>query len=85
MPVMRAAVVNNVDGIIGECGGQMMCSTCHVHVCPDRVAELPPITEEEDEMLDLAASPRDETSRLSCQLRVEDLAGREVHLPHEQL
>lgn len=65
--VMRAAIVNGVDGIVGECGGQAMCATCHVFVASaDR--ELPEIGEDEDEMLDCTAEDRAPNSRLGCQL-----------------
>jgi 2Fe-2S ferredoxin len=57
----------------------------HVHVRAELSDSLPPISEEEDEMLDLAASPRDQFSRLSCQLRVADLADSELLLPAAQL
>ena len=72
MSVMRAAVTNGVPGIVGECGGQAMCATCHVYVEPEFADALPPMSDDEDEMLDSAASPRTESSRLSCQLK--DLA-----------
>lgn len=65
--VMRAAILNGVDGIIGECGGQAMCATCHVFV--EQVAgALVDVSDDEDEMLDCTAVERAENSRLGCQL-----------------
>lgn len=54
----------------GTCEGQMSCSTCHVIVAPDDFAALPPASEEEDDLLDLAANVG-RTSRLACQIRVD--------------
>ena len=39
----------------GTCEGQMACSTCHIIVDADDFARLPPATEPEEDMLDLAA------------------------------
>jgi ferredoxin len=51
----------------GTCEGQMACSTCHVIVDADDFARLPRATEDEEDMLDLAAAAT-RTSRLSCQI-----------------
>lgn len=82
--IMRAALINNVNGIVGECGGQAMCATCHVYVRCDGQT-LPEISDDEDEMLDCTTEDRRENSRLGCQL----LAGRdfdviEVDVPQTQ-
>jgi ferredoxin len=45
----------------------MACSTCHVIVEPDDFAKLPPATDEEEDLLDLAAHAT-RTSRLACQI-----------------
>lgn len=83
--VMRAAVVAGVPGIVGECGGQAMCATCHVYVRPG-AEELPPIGEDEDEMLDCTVAERTDRSRLGCQVKVTgDLQGLEVDVPAEQV
>ncbi|MGW6174186.1 2Fe-2S iron-sulfur cluster-binding protein [Arthrobacter sp. NPDC055138] len=84
--VMRAAVTNGVAGIVGECGGQAMCATCHVYVREEYLDGLPQIGEDEEEMLDCTASPRDDArSRLGCQLTAgNDFAEIEVDLPAEQ-
>lgn len=67
----------------GTCEGQMACSTCHVIVAADWFARLPPASEEEEDMLDLAAGAR-RTSRLACQIVLaEPLDGLAVTIPAE--
>ena len=51
----------------GACEGVMACSTCHVIVDPRDFEELPPASEEEEDLLDLAAFAA-RTSRLACQI-----------------
>ena len=51
----------------GTCEGQMSCSTCHVIVAPDDFKQLPRASEEEEDLLDLAAHVG-RTSRLACQI-----------------
>ncbi len=77
--LMRAAVENNVRGIVGECGGQAMCATCHVYVHPEYLDRLEPIGEDEDEMLEDTAAPRLDRSRLGCQVQLDD-ALPEIHV-----
>jgi ferredoxin len=67
----------------GTCEGQMACSTCHVIVAKEDFDRLPPASEMEEDMLDLAAGVR-RTSRLSCQIVLtDDLDGLTVHIPAE--
>jgi ferredoxin, 2Fe-2S len=84
--VMQTAVANDIDGIIGECGGSMMCATCHCYVddaWTDKVGARP---EAENEMLECAASEVRDSSRLSCQIKLSDeLDGLVVHLPEHQI
>lgn len=82
--VMEAAVMANVEGIIGECGGSVNCATCHVYV-QSAPAELPPVGDVENEMLDATACDRLPESRLSCQLiMTPDLDGLVLKLPEAQ-
>jgi len=85
--VMRAAIENGVQGIVGECGGQAMCATCHVFVREPYLHKLPPIDDDEDEMLDCTATPRDaRRSRLGCQLTLGvELEEVEVDVPEFQV
>lgn len=67
----------------GTCEGQMACSTCHVIVDAADFARLPPASEEEEDMLDLAAGAT-RTSRLACQIVLDDEWGTlTVAIPRE--
>ena len=65
----------------GTCEGQMACSTCHVIVGRDWFGKLPRASDDEEDLLDLAAGVRP-TSRLSCQIELTAaLDGLEVRIP----
>jgi len=65
----------------GACEGVMACSTCHVIVAAEDFAKLPPASEEEEDLLDLAAHAK-RTSRLACQIILtEDLESLTVRMP----
>jgi ferredoxin len=67
----------------GTCEGQMACSTCHVIVAREWFDRLRRASEEEEDMLDLAAGAV-RTSRLSCQIVLSpELDGLEVKIPAE--
>ncbi|WP_174274789.1 2Fe-2S iron-sulfur cluster-binding protein [Sphingomonas bacterium] len=73
----------NGQPLEGTCEGQMACSTCHVIVDPADFDRLPRASEEEDDLLDLAASVT-RTSRLACQIRLDPtLDGLTVRMPGE--
>jgi ferredoxin len=54
----------------GTCEGDLACATCHVIVADEDFARLAPASEEEEDMLDLARGAT-RTSRLSCQIRLD--------------
>lgn len=83
--VMSTAVRNGVSGIVGECGGNMSCATCHVYVDEEFAEPVGPPGDLEDAMLDLGVADRRATSRLSCQIALtEVLDGLVVATPEEQ-
>ncbi|MRJ75141.1 2Fe-2S iron-sulfur cluster binding domain-containing protein [Aeromicrobium sp. SMF47] len=83
--VMQAAVVHGVRGIVAECGGQLMCATCHVYVT-NADGGVPELSEDERDMLELAAAPTDERSRLSCQLVIQATTTEvDVQIPEVQV
>lgn len=80
---LRLLEVAQGDGqpLEGTCEGQMACSTCHVIVDSDWFGKLPRVAEEEEDMLDLAASAT-RTSRLACQIMLDEtLDGLIVRMP----
>lgn len=84
--VMRGAVYNGVEGIVGECGGGLSCATCHCYIdeaWTDKVGG--PSSEVETELLENAAAEVKPNSRLSCQIEMTtELDGLVVHLPEHQ-
>ena len=80
--VLEIAHKHGVD-IEGACEGSLACSTCHVIVDAGWIKKLATPTEDEEDMLDLAAGVT-RTSRLSCQIVLADaLDGLEVRVPEE--
>jgi ferredoxin, 2Fe-2S len=64
MEVMRDGGASEIQGM---CGGCCSCCTCHVHVESSRLAELPPMSEQENDLLS-CSDDRESTSRLACQI-----------------
>lgn len=84
--LMEAATREGVTGIVAECGGSMSCASCHVFVDEAWTAQVGPPGDIEDELLDEAVTPRETTSRLSCQVVLApQLDGLVVRIAPEQL
>jgi len=80
MEVIRNA---GVDELLALCGGCCSCATCHVFVDPAFADKLPPISEDESDLLD-SSSYRQEGSRLSCQITLtSELDGLRVSIAPE--
>ena len=83
LSVMEAIRDNGFDELLALCGGCCSCATCHIHVDPEFAAKLPPMSEDENDLLD-STTDRDETSRLSCQIPFSDaLDGLKVRIAAE--
>ncbi len=86
LSLMQGATRHGIVEIVGECGGCAMCATCHVQIVGGPASTLPPMSEDEDALLDGTAAPRQANSRLSCQIEVTpSLEGLEVRLPDRQI
>ena len=67
----------------GACEGVMACSTCHVIIDQRDFEKLPPASEEEEDLLDLAAHAT-RTSRLACQVMLtSEMESLTVRIPPE--
>ncbi len=64
LSVMEVIRNGGIDDLLALCGGSRSCATCHIYV---DAAGLPPMSPEEDELLDSSGFRRPE-SRLSCQI-----------------
>ncbi len=71
----------NAQPLEGTCECQMACSTCHVIVDADDFARIPPASEAEEDLLDLASHVT-RHSRLACQIVIpEGLDRLTVRIP----
>jgi 2Fe-2S ferredoxin len=83
LTVMEAIRDDGIDELLALCGGCCSCATCHVYIDPAFADRLPAMSEDENELLD-SSDHRNETSRLSCQLRLVDgLDGLKVEIAPE--
>ena len=80
MEELRSAGIEEIQAL---CGGCAACCTCHVYIEAGPAESLPPMLEQEDELLD-GSEARDPRSRLACQIEVTDaLDGLRVRVAPE--
>ncbi len=81
--VMEVIRNSGIDELQAICGGCMSCATCHVYVDESFLDRLPPLTEDEGDLLD-NSDHRLPSSRLSCQIPFgPDLDGLKVVIAPE--
>jgi 2Fe-2S ferredoxin len=77
--LMTLARANDVDGILGDCGGCCSCATCHVYVDPKWLSVVGPADEVEISTLDMVSDLQKSNSRLCCQITLRpELDGLKV-------
>lgn len=69
LSLMEVIRDGGMDELLALCGGCCSCATCHVKIDPAYADLLPPMTEDESDLLD-SSQHRDAHSRLSCQVHV---------------
>lgn len=80
MEIMRD---NGFDELLALCGGCCSCATCHIHVDPEFIGKVSPMSDDENDLLE-SSSDRAETSRLSCQIFFgDDLDGIRATIARE--
>jgi len=83
--VMKAAVAAGIQGIPGDCGGNLSCGTCHAYIDAEWRRQLPEQRPEELAMLDCVLDVTAE-SRLTCQITLTaDLDGLVLRVPEFKL
>lgn len=74
LSVMEAIRDNGLDELLALCGGCCSCATCHVYVDEGQEDRFSAMSEDENDLLE-SSDHRKTSSRLSCQLIVNDAAG----------
>lgn len=85
LSVMEAAIDNNIEEIVAECGGACACATCHVYVDEAFRSLAGEAGEMEQAMLEFTENVQP-NSRLSCQIEIRnELDGLRVTTPESQM
>ena len=71
LSLMEVIRDNGFDELLALCGGCCSCATCHVFVDGAFADKVPTMSEDENDLLDSTDS-RNESSRLSCQIQMND-------------
>lgn len=83
LSIMEVIRDHGFDELLALCGGCCSCATCHVYVDPAYESALPPMSEDENDLLD-SSGHRQPASRLSCQIPFgETLDGLTVRIAPE--
>lgn len=83
LTLMEALRDAGIDELMALCGGCCSCATCHVHIDSEFRDLMPPISDDENDLLD-SSEHRDASSRLSCQIRLSvDLRVLRVRIAEE--
>ena len=83
LTLMEAIRNEGIEDLSALCGGVCSCATCHVYVDPAFASLLPPMSADEDMLLE-GTSYRTEQSRLSCQIRMsEKFSGLKLTIAEE--
>ena len=83
LTLMEVIRDNGFDELLALCGGCCSCATCHIHVDAAFADRLPPMSDDENDLLD-SSDARDGRSRLSCQIKFDmSLNGIRVTIARE--
>ena len=63
---------NDFDDMAAICGGCCSCCTCHVFIPEDQQSKLPGMEDDEQYLLEDSEHYQAGSSRLSCQVEVDD-------------
>lgn len=65
--LMETIRENGYDDLLALCGGCCSCATCHVYLETEQTDAIPPLSDDEHELLD-SSDHRKPQSRLACQV-----------------
>ncbi len=82
--IMEIARQEGIPGIDAECGGGMICCTCHIYVGLAWLERVGTPDEMEAALLDMVPDA-DSSSRLCCQIILnQELDGIQITVPQKQ-